>query len=187
MPGETERVLRALQDIESRLQHGAAGPKSDVIRSLEQFWQMAQDRIQEWSNICDQILDLAARCDEVSGRAQDEKAASLGHWLSTVLPPLDPEGGEWLDSLRRGLGYFDLAMYDDAISSLAKAASSAPDPLPARLLFASALRLAGQPQAALNQVRSILAQQPDEIVYCAACEIAAQVYFQSGELTQAVY
>ncbi|WP_067935289.1 tetratricopeptide repeat protein [Alicyclobacillus kakegawensis] len=186
MPGETERVLRALQDIESRLQHGEAGPQSGLLTSLERFWRMAQERMQEWSDICDHILDLAARCDEVRERAEDEKAASLGHWLSTVLPPLDSEDAGWLDSLRRGLGYFDLAMYDDAISSLAQAVSSAPYSLPARLLFASALRLAGQPQAALNQVRSILAQQPDQIEYCAACEIAAQVYFQSGEFTKAV-
>ncbi|MCL6515526.1 tetratricopeptide repeat protein [Alicyclobacillus sp.] len=82
-------------------------------------------------------------------------------------------------SFRKGLGYFDLAMFQDAADMLEQAVADEDQPM-ARLYLAAAYAAQGRGDDAMAQLDGLRKYVTDPLVACAVLEIEAQVHLMSG-------
>lgn len=85
---------------------------------------------------------------------------------------------------RRGLAFYDLLMWDEAISALSQVLTLNPSPV-VRLYVAAALAAKGQVYDALAHVREVLRETNDGQLIAAAYEIEAQVWLTEGRIERA--
>ncbi|WP_029420352.1 tetratricopeptide repeat protein [Alicyclobacillus macrosporangiidus] len=80
---------------------------------------------------------------------------------------------------RKGLGYFDLAMFRDAAAALEQVVQEAETPL-ARLYLAASYAAEGRSEDAMAQLEHLRKYVTDPLVACAMREIEAQIHLAAG-------
>jgi tetratricopeptide (TPR) repeat protein len=80
---------------------------------------------------------------------------------------------------RKGLGYFDLAMFRDAATALEQVVQGAETPL-ARLYLAASYAAEGRSEDAMAQLDHLRKYVTDPLVFCATREIEAQIHLAAG-------
>lgn len=88
-------------------------------------------------------------------------------------------------AFRKGLGYFDLLLFDDAAQSLQDVVQAAPNPI-ARIYLAAALAAQNRADEALSHLQRARESAQDGRLLCAANEVEAHVRFMQGDLQGAV-
>jgi tetratricopeptide (TPR) repeat protein len=75
-------------------------------------------------------------------------------------------------NFRKGIGYFDLFMFDDAVRLFSSVVQGMPHPV-AKLYLAAALAARGEYEAALVHLRSVKDETHDPLLLCSASEMEA--------------
>jgi tetratricopeptide (TPR) repeat protein len=210
---EQKQVWRAVERIREQLATADSELRRCLLEELNGLRELGDRRLQEWLELDTVMSELLAEFggsdSEDTGTADtplgvfpsiggtvaigtdvtsDLEAGGQepGEWLQLILPDPDPFVDPLTVSLRTGLGYFDLSMFEQAIAALTQAVGHDPAGHPARLFLAAALLAQGHTEAALAQVQWILRTRPEPIVFCAAHEISAQAHFQKRQMGEAV-
>lgn len=90
-----------------------------------------------------------------------------------------------LCSFRKGMGYYDLLMFDDAAVAFEETVKTSPNPV-ARLYLAAAHAARGRTAMALAETQMVRNELSHPILLCAANEIEAQAFLSDGQLDQAI-
>jgi tetratricopeptide (TPR) repeat protein len=193
-----DRIRQQLQDADEELRRYLA----EELECLERFgetlldrWMMLDEQIQELRQTYGMTQETVSPVPSavVADSAKDAGSLSIWFvpassyesswsqgWAQLVLTAPDPV----VLTFRKGLGYLDLEMYDDAQQAFA-AVVDATDDLLARVYLAAALAASGKSSHALSQLGMLRARTRDPLLLCAADEIEAWVHAQRGRFHEA--
>lgn len=139
-------------------------------------------------------LDIPASEPKLPGRSSLTNSQQVEQGSPSDLPP--SEFADWMKlafetdeisetSLHKGIGYFDLLMYDQAVAFLSDYLDTAEHPI-ARLFLAAAYAAKRQNNRAQREVGSLRQLTRDPLLICAANEIEAHIYAEYGQYEQAI-
>ncbi|MCY0868983.1 MAG: tetratricopeptide repeat protein [Firmicutes bacterium] len=183
-----ERLQFAILRIDRQLAAADSEQRAYLLEELEALRQLGGRLFDLWVGFEDQVQDI---CERHGGAA-----ALAGPGLDAHVPEsstlhmadigtiLDSDFG--LNLFRRGMGYFELFMYDECTPLFKRVLELDPDMTIARLYLGLCHLAQGDLHAADEQLSRVLATAADPSVRAAAREARAQMLALSGQLQSAL-
>lgn len=141
-----ETMKEALDDIKQELPHALGPRKEELLTQLSVLRSMSDVFIEEWLGFEEQLGHVKEVC-------QVSVASGLDEDSYKQLPAYD----EWIDTYRRGQGYYHLLMYPQAANEFEQVMEKEPDFLLGRLYLALSYLQKGQLAESTRQLQFILA------------------------------
>lgn len=195
-------LFKAVDRLRRQLQTADGDLRPYLTEELFSLQRLGDQYIDYWVALDEQIhelLDMYELAPEITGHQL--QLHPLGHASSkfTPNPPIQPELGvemEWMDaafqtesametSLRKGIGYFDLLMFDQAVEFLTGVVQQANHPL-GRLYLAAAYAEKRDAQLARAQLGELRRATTDGLVLSAANEIEAHLCAKDHRYDEAI-
>ncbi len=186
-----ERLYQAVDRIEEQLAHADTQQKGYLFDELQALRNMFGNVFEMWVNFEDRVQELYDRFELPDEDHQIDHAA--------LLPPASPQSaaldtedlGMALQSddgfklFRRGVGYFDLLMFDDSIREFEKVVDMDPDMTVSRLYLALCYLAKKDFAKAEQHLKIVLFVAHDPAVRAAAIDANAQMYLTQNRLLDA--
>lgn len=176
--GEVRALTEAAQQDEDM--------RSVLLTRIGELGQHISNYLDEWLALEDEANELFEiisgfyEQQEMAQPAEEETEDSFSNWFeSEVDASLD-------ESLRKGMAYFDLWLFSQASEILSAVTIIEPNNHVAKLFLAASETARGQFENALPLLSELLDASSDELLICAAFEIAAQGHFARNQLGDAV-
>lgn len=183
-----EQWFRTLKRIERELAQADEDRKKDVIRELANLRRQADEWMEHWLVLEDQIASLCEqhRIDLDSEEAVKEKPVSKNQGgepeepfsdETTIVWRLPPhlERDRVVRAFRRGVGFFELWMYNEAVRELEEVVRAAGDFPVARLYLAWSHLAGGRDEEAERHLQFLLSTEGSPWIVAAAHHARAQV------------
>jgi tetratricopeptide (TPR) repeat protein len=181
-----ERLQFAILRLDRQLAAADDEQRGYLLEELAALRQLGGRLFDLWVGFEDQIQDICERHGAAfPGDFADSYTPVPGaSHMADVGTILDSEFG--LNLFRRGMGYFELFMYDECMPLFKRVLELDPDMTIARLYLGLCYVAKGDAQAADTQLGHVLATAADPSVRAAAREARAQMLALAGQLQTAL-
>lgn len=185
-------LFKAVDRLREQLETADQELRSYLAEELFSLRNLGEQYIDSWMTLDEQIRELLERY-QLENPITTTSVASSHHSLDELS---GTEFADWMKlafetdeisetSLIKGIGYFDLLMFDQAVQFLIHYLESSEHPI-ARLFLAAAYAGKGQNHHAQREVRRLRELTQDPLLICAANELEAHVFAEYGQYEQAI-
>lgn len=188
-------LFGAIRRIESQLAEADEQQRSYLFAELEDLRQTGGRFFESWLSFEDRVQDLYDAYGDASN-SLDAWSTSAGEPAAedaeAELVPIETgslqgvlRSAEDLRQFRRGVGYFDLLMFEESTREFEQLIAKEAELTVARLYLALAYIGKGQVNQAHEQLNEVLASGRDPLMHAAAHDAKAEMYANDGRFAEA--
>lgn len=185
-----EQLFSALKRIENQLTVADHDQKEILREELIALRSVGDRFVEKWlafeEKVADlsEFFDLEIDLDSIPGMAGEEP--SFKDWTVPIkLSPLPEDGEQILQSFRKGLGFFDLLMFPDAIRELEQVVQIDGDFAVARLYLALGYLGKKEYQKAIQQLNLVAVGQSDPMILSTIHNTYGHIYAAQADYKKA--
>ncbi len=181
------QLQRAVTRIADQLRYADEEQRTYLYQELRALHAMNSRCLELWMDFEDQVQDLY---EQYFPDSQDIQVPTPPSLVDDVVPHDDydvlfqSENG--LLMLKKGLGYFDLLMYDESIDTFERILAMNPDAAMVRLLLAISYLAKNRYEESERQVMIVQLTAQNPLLLVAAHEAKAQIFVRKGRYDDAL-